>query len=239
MRWEFVALGAGAGIGTLIILQRRVLAFEDETGETLTPEETRAEVARVEEKASAPTGRLPSLGEKAVEVLTRLVGTKEDPPKSNRGLIVDQINRGVHGDGEKLIGKAWCARTVRWAYEKAAEELKRPPPFAGIKGTLAAVTDWRDKFKGYETSPKPGAVGLLIKAGLPGVDKGKRHATLVVRVDGSKVVTVEGNHGDRIALVTRPKSDFAVFLDIDRYVAERGRSRVAGLLGLDLIGAGG
>lgn len=227
-------VGAGAGVGVLLLLNRRAYATEDETGQTLTP-------AEVKREAQLPPGTPPSLGTKAVEVGLRLrdQGIKEEPKGSNRGPGVDPIIRGVRGDGEKLIGQPWCGRFVRYCFEKAAEEAGLPPPFADVKDSLAAVLSWRDRFKGYEIKdPKPGAVGLLIKTGLPGVDAGKRHATLVVRTEGNKVVTVEGNHSDAVAVVTRPKGDFAVFLDIDRYVADRKQApKVAGLLGLDVFTA--
>ena len=218
----FVALGAG--VGALVLWSRRALATEDDTGQTLASEEDKEARA-----ARSALGSSKTLGARAVVVGLRYLGTAESPSKSNRGPVVDRFNRGRRGDGEKLVGKPWCARFARYCYEEAAEELGLPPPFAGIKGTLAAVTSWPTSLKGYETPPKPGAVGILLK-------KGVRHATIVIRTEGDKVVTVEGNHKGRVALVSRPKSDFAVFLDVERRAAAA--PRVVGLIGLDVYAAG-
>lgn len=231
-KWPIFA-GLGAGAGAFLLYGRFSYASEDTSGETLPPEQAKA--------VKLPAGTPASLGSRAVEVGLKLVGVKEEPKGSNRGDVVDQINRGVRSDaGDRLLGKPWCARFVRYCYEKAADETGKAPPFQSVKDTLAAVSSMADVFKGYETEPKPGAAAL-IKSKIPG--GGWKHATMVVSVDGDRVKTVEGNHNDQVAVVTRPKSDFAVFLDVDRWASERNKPAVAGelgamLAGLDIFAAG-
>lgn len=207
--WKILA-GVGVGAGVYFAWTRIASATEDSSGDTVDPKEAKP--------PTPTTPAKPALGAKAVEVLTRHVGAMESPKGSNRGPVVDQIIRGVNGDGEKLLGKPWCARAVRYAYEKAAQELGQAPPFAGVKPSLAAVNDWADIFKQYLTSePKTGHVGLILSGGT-------RHATLVSKVDGETVYTVEGNHSDSVATVKRPRSKFKHFVDVQRYVEDKKRS---------------
>ncbi len=228
-------LAAGAiGVGVFLIVNSRAYGTEDSSGTTLPSS-----------AGKLPPGTPLTLGAKAVDVGLRYLGIEEVPKGSNGGASVDIFLKGVYGTGAHLLklppaSRAWCAAFVRYCFEKAAEELGLPPPFSGIKDPLTLVKSWRDVFGKYECEPKTGAVGLFIRMGVPGVDAGRRHATLVVRVEGDKVVTVEGNHNDEVALVSRPKKDFTVFLDVDRYVADH-RPVISGssaMLGLDVFSAG-
>lgn len=234
-----VALGFGACAYLAFLGVASAATTEnDETGETISPASPEGRSLADQAKA-ASGGNSKTLGEKAVEVLSRHVGAHEEPwptypkkpsPNSNRGPVVDQILRGVHNDGEKLLGKAWCARATRYAYEKAAQELGLPPPFKNIKDSLAMVSSWNKQFKKYKISePKVGATALL---------KNLSHSTIVARInpDGS-VTTIEGNHGDAVANVRRKPSDL-IFLDIDAFVRDQGE-RVSGyILGTDVLIAG-
>lgn len=242
-----LALAAGGGAIAYFAFGRSALATEDDSGEEVPPTEAKPLFVPVTpsappspSKAQAPstpsTLSRPSsstgLGLKAVEVLTRMVGAKEDPPRSNRGPVVDQINIGIYEDGKKLLGQPWCARTVRYGFEKAAQELGLPPPFASIKGTLAGVSDWKDKFSKYRLdAPKPGAVALI--------DNDKvRHATLVSNASGDTVYTVEGNHKDSLATVKRKKSAFdGGFYDVEAFVRDAQMTNVSGTIPyLDAVG---
>jgi hypothetical protein len=221
------ALAAGAGAAAYFALRpSQALATEDDTGTTVKPSE-------VTPPAPSP-GAKPSIVTRAIEVLGRLVrqGVAETPAGSNRGKAVEEIQLGVHQDGKGYVGKPWCARTVRYAFEQAAVELGLPPPFAEIKSGLGAVTDWRDNFSRYQSAePRPGMVGLIIG---PKV----RHATLVAKVDGNTVSTLEGNHEDRAAAVERKRGAFATFIDVEAYLNRaRGGERVSGLelLGVDHV----
>lgn len=218
------AVGAiGAGVAWFVL--RDQTTDSDDTGETATPAE--AEVRRGAQE----------LGARAVEALSRHVGERGAGPKGtsgyHRGRFVDEVNRGVWGDaGDRLLGKPWCARAVRWAYETAARELGKPPPFAHVRGRLAAAADWkRSPFNGYVTTePRSGVVLVL----------GDRHVTIVSRVlKPDEVVTVEGNHGDAVAYVRRKIKPGDTLVDVEAWAASTHVKRgfAGASVGLCLLGA--
>lgn len=162
-----------------------------------------------------------TLGQRAVEVLSRYAGQrgsgKKGMPGYHRGVLIDAINRGLHGDmGERLLGEPWCARAVRWAYEVAAEELGQPSPFSRIKNPLSGVSAWKGASfrRFFLRAPKVGAALLL----------GSQHATLIAQVLSSDtVITVEGNHGDAVAHVKRTLRPQDTIVDVEAYVLSGAR----------------
>lgn len=227
MNWVKLAMAGAAGFvgsaGAYLVLRDQT-TDSDETGE----------VVVIEAPRSGSNGAS-TLGARAVEVLSRHVGErglgKKKTPGYHRSPFIDAVNKGVYGDG--VVGVAWCARAVRWAYETAARELGLPPPFAGIKSTLGNVSTWRrPPFKRHELAePKPGAVLLL----------GETHAAIVDRVvDRKTVVTVEGNHGDAVAHVRRTLKPQDMLVDVEAYARDAAAATpLAGWSrsGLDLLGA--
>ncbi len=169
------------------------------------------------------------LGARAVEVLSRYVGERGSGPKGSAGYhrspFIDQVNRGVYGDGKGLLGTPWCCRAVRWAYETAASELGLPPPFSGVKSDLASVSKIKKYLGAFKTgAPKVGAVLLC----------GDEHATLIAQVlDGRSVITIEGNHGDAVAHVRRTLRPKDTIIDVE----EAARAGTALGSDLDLLGA--
>lgn len=239
MRLGPVLVAAGGG-ALLLLWRSNAFASDtdnDQTGETVDPSSPEAQPQSIPPPAPHKGRALndkvtpPSLGTRAVEVLLRDVGAKEVPKGSNRGPVVDKIILGVYKDGAKLLGKPWCGRAARYAYEKAAQELGLPPPFAGLKNTLASVAEWKKVMKDFQISePKVGAAALLSRGG------GKSHATIVSRLEGGKVFTVEGNHGDAVAVVKRKPGDFHTFLDVEAFVRSRQSPLVSGyVLGTDVL----
>lgn len=209
-RGLLAALGGALAGAAGFLLLRDQTTENDQTGE---------DVGRV----AVPQGA-PGLGARAVEVLSRHVGArgqgKKGTPGYHRSELIDRINVGVYADGKGLLGKPWCARTVRWAYETAANELGLPAPFSAIKSTLANVSTWKSApFRPYFlSSPKIGAALLL----------GEQHATLIAKVlDEKTVVTVEGNHGDAVAHVRRTLRPKDTLVDVEAY-ARAQKGHVAG-----------
>lgn len=207
---------AAASAAALLALADRTVD-SDETGVPSPP-------------ASPPPGA--GLGARAVKALLAHLGEggsgKKKTPGYHRGPFVDAVLRGAVGGRDSLLGKAWCAAAVRWAYEAAARELGLPSPLAGL-GALSSVSDWRRAaFKPYFlAAPKPGALLLL----------GDRHAALVAEVLGPRIVrTVEGNHFDKVACVQRELAPGDTLVDVEAFAAaRRGGSRVAGLSALGAI----
>lgn len=219
------AAAAALGAGAAWLLLRDQTTDSDETGEAATAAE-----AGVQRGAQG-------LGARAVEALSRHVGERGSGPKGSpgyhRGRFVDEVSRGVWGDaGDRLLGKPWCARAVRWAYETAARELGLQRPIPAGLGTMAMARSWKaaplDSYK--VTEPRPGVALVL----------GDSHVALVARVTGpGEVVTVEGNHGDAVAHVKRKLKPGDTLVDVEAWAAAaRGGRGPAGPLvaGLDLLG---
>lgn len=168
---------------------------------------------------------MPPLMARAVELLLGELarGVAEDPPGSNRGEAVDRYLRGRRGDGEWLIkysrqgvtaadgwhGAPWCARFCLWGVEGAGADLGTAPPCAGWGG-LASGLKWLDRADGNgrrADSPAPGRVGV--------VHTGTTwHTVIIARVEGERVWSIEGNHGDRVAWVERAAGVFTGFVDL-------------------------
>ena len=205
------AAAAGAGAGWLLL--RDQTTDSDETGE---------DVGRVDVGSGAGT-----LGARAVEILSRHVGEhgqgKKGTPDYHRSPLIDRINRGLYGDAPGLLGGPWCARAARYAYEVAAQELGQPRPFVRISSDLASVSKWKKYLGAHKTAlPKVGAVLLI----------GDEHATMIARpLDARTVVTVEGNHGDKVAHVRRTIGPKDTIIDVEGYVAA---ARGGAAVGCDL-----
>lgn len=207
------AIAAVLSAGASYLLLRDQTTDNDDTGEDVA--------------GQVPVQPGGTLGARAVAVLSRYVGEKGQGPKGTPGYhrspFIDRVNLGVHGDGKKLLGAPWCARAVRFAYEAAAQELGRTPPFASLKSDLASVSKWK-KYLGPQKikSPKVGAVLLL----------GDKHATLIAKVlDERTVVTVEGNHGDKVSNVKRTIDHGKdTILDVEAFV----QGAAPDVVGLDL-----
>ena len=75
-------------------------------------------------------------------------GVREDPPRSNRGPVIDRYLIGHDQKGGWLLtgkgaakGAPWCARACVWWVEEAALQLGRPSPVgvAARGGGLASA----------------------------------------------------------------------------------------------------
>lgn len=215
------ALGGALAAAAGVLLLRDQTTDNDQSGQDAGP-------------VAVPTGS-PALGTRAVEVLTRHLGAHGEGKKGTAGYhrspTIDTINLGVYGDGTGLLGKPWCARAGRFAYETAARELGLPPPFNRTKSTLANVSTWKSApFRPYFLrAPKVGAALLL----------GEDHLTLVARVlDDQTVITIEGNHGDSVANVKRTIRPKDTLVDVEAYAAAAAPPQILGWAAeLDLLDA--
>lgn len=166
----------------------------------------------------AAMGALPR---RAVEIaLAELArGVQELPLGSNRGTDVDRYLIGRRGDGQYLLdagggrGAPWCARFVLWCVEGAAADLSTTSPTKGW-GDLASGLKWRANAQlanRWRSDPRPGMVGIMVSP-----DEKRRHVTLLLRVFGDGLAcSVEGNWRHRIAVVKRPASAYAGFVDLE------------------------
>lgn len=145
-----------------------------------------------------------------------LRGVKEDPPGSNSGPDVREYQVGLYGDGAGYLEREkWCARFVRYVYERAAQELDLPRPFKGWRRSfeerhdsdLASATKWFETARYLAKVIPPneqrfGDVGLFLNP---------NHVVLIVGKRGHMTITIEGNFRNRVAMVLRdPKEFYAV-----------------------------
>lgn len=144
-------------------------------------------------------------------------GVHETAP--NRGKDVEEYQVGVYGDGAGyLVGEKWCARFVRYCYERGAKEHDLPKPFAGWrKGSaekhdsdLASASKWRDcgdhLGKLVATSDgKFGDVGLFLDP---------NHVVLIIGRRTSQYITIEGNFRNQVAMVYREPAELAAIVRV-------------------------
>lgn len=142
---------------------------------------------------SAPT----SLLKAALDIAISQIGVMESPRGSNRGPQVDEYLRSVGLDPEGNH-YAWCMAFVYWSYNKAATELNRSNPLVKTAGCLyhwnnavkkGARRITREQAMDNPGLIKPGHIFIMDHGG------GAGHTGLVERVEGGRIITVEGNTG--------------------------------------------
>lgn len=77
--------------------------------------------------------------DKALEWANKLVGTVEEPKNSNRGLVIDDIQK-VFG----YKGVAYCALFAQYCYKRACVAFNIPFPFSG---TASSQTLYQEALK--------------------------------------------------------------------------------------------
>lgn len=157
------------------------------------------------------------LGRTAIIRAHAEIGTTEQPRGSNRGPRVELYQVGIYEDAPYLLGMRWCGRFARWCIESAARDLGMPPPFRGW-GDLGSAIKWLRQAKNrrcWIDVPAPGRVGLHLDA-----DGVHGHVTLVVKVEGGEVISIEGNESDQVAVRRRPVAYYGGgFVEVGRGVA--------------------
>jgi hypothetical protein len=135
---------------------------------------------------------------RALEIAVSEIGIMEEPPGSNRG---SQVDRYVESVGLNPSGKfAWCAAFTYFCYDRAARELDRSNPVVKTAGVMAhwskAGTRGVPRITKEQAVNNPALVHpghiFIISIG----SKGLGHTGIVERVDGGKLVTIEGNTND-------------------------------------------
>lgn len=151
----------------------------------------RQSVVSVTEAPSALLGR-------ALEIAISQIGVMEEPPGSNRGPQVDRYVRSV---GLNPSGKfAWCAAFTYFCFDEASKEINRANPVIKTGGVMAHWNQagtrgvpriTKDRAVNNPSLVQPGHL-FIISIG----SKGLGHTGIVERVDGGKLITIEGNTND-------------------------------------------
>jgi hypothetical protein len=149
------------------------------------------------ESLPSDAARPAPLVRRALEIARGEIGTREEPPGSNRGPRVDQYLRRV-GLDPKAGSFPWCAAFVYWCFDESARALGRTNPLVKTAGVLDHWTRATDagvahvsaaKAHQVESLVRPGQI-FVIDTGSPG---GGGHTGLVEEVALGKLVTIEGN----------------------------------------------
>lgn len=101
-----------------------------------------------------------------------------------------------HNDGEAVEsylksvgldkGYAWCAAFVYWCFNQASKQLNVQNPLAKTAGVL---DHWNKAIKNRVTAPQQGDIFIM------DFGAGNGHTGIVLKVNGDKVETIEGNTG--------------------------------------------
>lgn len=134
---------------------------------------------------------------KALKIAVSQIGVIEKPIGSNRGKEVEEYLHSVGLGG----GNAWCMAFIYWCFEQAAKQARIQNP---LFKTGHVLTHWNEA--GRRNTPRitnlqainnpaliqPGMI-FIIDTGTPG---GTGHTGLVEKVNGGRLVTIEGNTND-------------------------------------------
>jgi lysozyme family protein len=144
-----------------------------------------------------PLSETPLL-KKVIDVARSEIGVTEDPPGSNRGTKVEAYLASVGLGG----GHPWCAAFVYWCFEQAAKELGIDNPCIKTAGVLDHWSSARKQGIRCITHIQASHDPLMVQPGMifvidTGDPGGAGHTGLVERVDGGKLVTIEGNTNNK------------------------------------------
>lgn len=132
---------------------------------------------------------------KVLEIAVSQIGVMEHPLGSNRGTEVEKYLKSVGLGG----GNAWCAAFTYWCFEQAAQKLKINDPAVKTGGVLnhwAVATRQNlphitnEQAKNNPALVIPGMVFIIDTGG------GAGHTGFVEKVNGGRLVTIEGNTND-------------------------------------------
>lgn len=149
--------------------------------------------------------------QKIIDLALSQVGYKEG--KNNYNKYAEELDKEPYFCTKKQ-NLAWCAVFVCWLFvivlgsgKKARKMLYQP---LAHKNNLAAVCKYfanyfKNAHRWYKT-PEVGDVVFFKGGGEP-----IGHVGIVVQVMATTIITVEGNHGDRVARVVRKRSECVGF----------------------------
>lgn len=139
------------------------------------------------------------LQQRTLQVAKRFIGVREDLGP-NRGTVVQKFQRFI---GNWMLGQPWCIAFLVFCCRTAAKELGVPCKIP-MTASSSHLFRWAKQHGALLAGPEPGCIGL-VRAGGRGDDDGRSnrgashiHGFLVHDVQGTEVVTVEGNMGNAV-----------------------------------------
>lgn len=147
--------------------------------------------------------------QKVIDLALREVGYHETG--NNRTKYAEEIDaiRGFYNGAKN--GYAWCDVFVDWCFVKCfgvvgAKELLCQPDYSAGAGCLYSAGYFRNKGQFYTSGPQTGdQIFFTYRAGEVS------HTGIVVEVNGSTVVTVEGNSADAVQRKTYSITDGRIY----------------------------
>jgi hypothetical protein len=139
-------------------------------------------------------------GLRALAAASGELGVQEEPPGSNDGVRIAQYRA---ASGAEATPGRWCAYFVSWAAAQAGAPLG---DYGQGFASVAQIEEWA------------GRTGRLVPAGEPPrpgdiVLYGADHVGIVESVGpGDRMITVEGNHTDRVERVDRTLGEATGFV---------------------------
>jgi Putative peptidoglycan binding domain/CHAP domain len=130
-----------------------------------------------------------------------LVGTQETPPGSNRGPVIDELNKSA----SIPLGSPWCASFATGMYKYSPAN-----PFKNALGSVYKIHEWGKKNgRVIQTSEVavPGDLMIIERA------EGHGHTGIIVADLGDgRVATIEGNAGNAVKKLIRNKTDLVCYV---------------------------
>jgi hypothetical protein len=129
-----------------------------------------------------------------LDVARNEIGVLEKPLGSNYGKREEEYWASTDLPG----GNPWCAAFIFWCFQQAALSIRTDNPCIKTAGVIdhwyLAGQEGIRRITGEQAAEDPGLVQLvmifLIDTGAPG---GAGHTGLVERVEGGRLITIEGN----------------------------------------------
>lgn len=169
---------------------------------------------------------------RALEIAAAEVGTREKPPRSNRGPRVDVYLTAGTTDARCYLeasgqpcprcsahdspqpecrGAPWCALFARWCYARAGVAL---PEWGLQLASALRWLEWGKQHKLIVTEPRPGDMWLVLR----GDDRRSGHCGIVsALLPDARMATIEGNAGPGsayVAAIVRPVSVATAFVRV-------------------------
>lgn len=128
---------------------------------------------QIGQRRSGPPDKASAHGWRAVLAALKQKGVRESPCGSNNNPYSRYFGYGP---------QFWCADFVSWAFDTTGNRDRKVP--WGYPSNVSNITTWGKRTGNVLRGPKPGAMFNY---------RNGKHIGFVVRVEGSRFLTVEGN----------------------------------------------
>ena len=170
------------GVPTITMAQQNISASEAEVQKLVNEDFQPIPLTRALPSACPKNPK--TSREKALKQACSQLGYKEEPPGSNCNKFSRYFGKGC---------QQWCADFVSWAFDSTGDKNKKLP--WSNPSAVASLLDWAKKTKHVVKTPQPGDI-FIIK------NSQASHTGLVLKVNGGKFQTMEGNSGNPSVSVT-------------------------------------